>query len=133
MSGRILIADDDTSVRNTLRLALEDEGYEVETAANGKIAMRAHVRRPVDVLITDLFMPESDGFEIISSVREQSPGVRIVAISGWERSHNTDYLGAARIAGADVVLRKPFTMDELLGELRNLIPKNTAASKAPKS
>ena len=62
---RILVADDDNDVRTALRVALEGEGYEVETVRDGERAMQVHEKRPADVLITDLFMPERDGFETV--------------------------------------------------------------------
>ena len=115
---RILVADDDPDVRATLRVALELEGYEVETVSNGARAMHAHERKPADVLITDLFMPERDGFETLKYFRARSPGIWIVAISGWQRWQKADYLAVARDAGADATLRKPFTLGELLESLR---------------
>ena len=119
---RILVADDDQDVRAALRAALEVEGYEVEAVANGERAMQAHEKRPADVLITDLFMPERDGFETVKYFRARNPGMWIVAISGWKRSQKTDHLAVALQAGADVILRKPFTPGELLDKLRNQVP-----------
>ena len=119
---RILVADDDQDVRDALRVALEIEGYEVEAVPNGERAMQAHEKRPADVLITDLFMPERDGFETVKYFRERNPGMWIVAISGWKRSQKTDHLAVARHAGADVILRKPFTPGELLDKLRYYVP-----------
>src|SRR5690242_11892933 len=106
---RILVADDDQAVRVALRVALEAEGYEVETVPNGHRAIQAHEKRPADVLITDLFMPERDGLETVKSFRARSPGMRIVVISGWKRAQRVDHLGVALHAGADAILRKPFT------------------------
>src|SRR5688572_32322704 len=74
---RILVADDDQDVRVALRVALEVEGYEVEAVPNGARAMQAHERRPADVLITDLFMPECDGFETVKHFRARNPGMLI--------------------------------------------------------
>ena len=118
---RVLVADDDQDVRAALRVALEAEGYEVETVPNGERAMHAHEQRPADVLITDLFMPERDGFETVKYCRERSPDMRIVVISGWKLKQRADHLAVALHAGADVILRKPFTPDELLDALRNCV------------
>ena len=115
---RILVADDDQDVRVALRVALEVEGYEVEAVPNGARAMQAHERRPADVLITDLFMPECDGFETVKHFRARSPGMLIVVISGWQRAQRADHLPVALHAGADAILRKPFTPAELLDKLR---------------
>ena len=120
---RILVADDDQDLRAAVRAALELEGYEVEAVANGECAMQAHEKRPADVLITDLFMPERDGLETVKYFRTRSPGIWIVAISGWKRSQLTDHLAVARQAGADAILRKPFTPDELLEKLPHYVPR----------
>ncbi|MGQ0546544.1 MAG: response regulator, partial [Betaproteobacteria bacterium] len=74
---RLLIADDDADTREALRLLLEREGYEVETAADGARALAAQRSRPAQVLITDIFMPESDGLETIARFRRDYPGVKI--------------------------------------------------------
>jgi len=116
---RILVADDDKDVRTVLRVALEVEGYEVETVANGESAMRAHEERPADVLITDLFMPERDGFETVRYFRALKPGIPIVAISGWKHGQKSDHLAVALHAGADAILRKPFGLGELLEQLQH--------------
>jgi CheY-like chemotaxis protein len=120
---RILVADDDNDVRTALRVALEGEGYEVETVPDGERAMQVHEKRPADVLITDLFMPERDGFETMKYFRARKPGMQIVVISGWQRGQKTDHLAVARHAGADAVLRKPFRLGELLEQLRSWSPR----------
>lgn len=119
---RVLVADDDHDLRVALRAALELEGYEVEAVSDGERAMQAHEKRPADVLITDLFMPERDGFETLKYFRSRNPGIWIVVISGWKRAQKADHLAVALQAGADVVLRKPFTLRELLEKLRNCVP-----------
>lgn len=118
---RILVADDDKGLRTALRVALEVEGYEVETVPDGVSAMRADEKRPADVLITDLFMPEWDGFETVRYFRARKPAMPIVAISGWRAGQTADHLSVALHAGADVILRKPFEVGELLEQLRNRI------------
>lgn len=120
---RILVADDDKDVRTALRAALESEGYEVETAPDGERARQVHEERPVDVLITDLFMPERDGFETVAYFRTRKPEMQIVVISGWQRGQKADHLAVAEYAGADAVLRKPFKFKELLQQLQSWIPR----------
>ena len=124
---RILVADDDQDLRTALRVALEVEGYEVEAVPNGERAMQAHGKRPADVLITDLFMPERDGFETVEYFRARNPDMWIVVISGWKRARRADYLAVALHAGADVILRKPFTLGELLDKLQYYVPGHSAA------
>ena len=127
MVTRILVADDDQDVRAALRVALEIEGYEVEAVPNGARAMQAHEKRPADVLITDLFMPEPDGFETVKYFRARNPGMLIVVMSGWQRSQRADHLAVALHAGANAILRKPFTPTELLDKLRYAILEPSAA------
>ena len=120
---RILVADDDKDLRTVLRFALEGEGYEVEAVPDGESAVRADEKRPADVLITDLFMPERDGFETVKHFRARKPAMPIVVMSGWKRGQKTDHLAVARHAGADVILRKPFAVGELLDQLQSWIPR----------
>ena len=127
---RILVAEDDEDLRVALRGALEVEGYEVEAVPNGARAMQAHERRPADVLITDLFMPECDGFETVKHFRARNPGMLIVVISGWQRAQRAqraDHLAVALHAGADAILRKPFTPRELLDKLPYGVLEHSAA------
>jgi CheY-like chemotaxis protein len=80
--ARILIVDDNADMRLTTKLLLEMEGYEVELAANGREAIEVQRARPAQVLLTDLFMPDADGFETIERFRKEFPGIRIIAMSG---------------------------------------------------
>ena len=78
-------------------------------------------RAPPDVLITDIFMPETDGLEIIARCKNEFPSVKIVAISGGgDKVRNETYLSIAGVAGADAVLPKPFEAAALLETLRGL-------------
>lgn len=101
----------------------------MEAVPNGERAMQAHEKRPADVLITDLFMPERDWFETVKYFRARNPGMRIVVISGWKRAQRADYLAVALHAGADVILRKPFTPGELLDKLQNCVLEHSAAGQ----
>jgi DNA-binding response OmpR family regulator len=120
---RLLIADDDEDLRETLTLVFLGEGYEVEAVADGEQAALAQERRPADLLITDLFMPLRDGLETIAFFHARYPKLPIVAISGGGYTgQTTDHLTVARAAGADASFRKPFDMRELLAAVRRLTP-----------
>jgi CheY-like chemotaxis protein len=123
----ILIADDDASLRRALKLALEAAGYHVRLAAHGGEALALQRQAPADVLITDIFMPESDGFEAIDSFRMAFPATKIVAMSGGSTRTKHAYLPAAALAGADATLAKPFQVDTLLSTLRALVGAPPAA------
>ena len=120
MTKRLLVVDDDADMRLTLKLALELAGYGVEVAANGKEALEAQRRQPADVLITDIFMPDADGFEAIDAFRRQFPHTKIVVVSGGAQFSKKDYLPDAELIGVDATLQKPFDVDALLGVLRTL-------------
>src|SRR5690606_36148924 len=78
----ILIIDDDGSIRRVLRTSLERAGHTVEEAKNGAIGMALYREAPVDLVITDLFMPDQDGIETIQQLRDEFPDATILAISG---------------------------------------------------
>src|SRR5260221_10061633 len=111
---RVLVVDDNADMRLSMRLILEQAGYKVELAANGKEALEVQKVHPAQLLITDLFMPEADGFETIERFRKQYPEMRIVAISGGGKpAMRTDHLPVAREIGAHATLHKPFPVEKL--------------------
>ena len=112
----ILLVDDDDGVRAVLHKTLVAAGYEVEDAVNGDLALAAYRRQPRDLVITDLVMPEKDGLETITALRQLNPAVKIIAISGGGRTPGLGqlYLETAQAIGAGRVLAKPFTSAALL-------------------
>ena len=106
---RILLIEDEGTVRATLRLVLENAGYEVIEAENGADAVCLHERTPADVVVTDIIMPEMDGFEAIKSLHARDPMLRIVAVTGED-----SYVEVASHFGAREVLMKPFDNATLL-------------------
>jgi two-component system response regulator TrcR len=116
----VLIADDDAGLRSALKLALEANGYAVRLAANGNEALALQGKSPADVLITDIFMPESDGFEAIDGFRKAFPATKIIAMSGDAKRAKREYLQAAALIGVDATLKKPFRVGALLEVLRSL-------------
>ena len=118
--SRILLVDDNQDMRQMLKEALEIEGYLVLEAANGREALELQRRQPCRVLVTDIFMPDADGFEAIDSFRKEFPETKIVVISGDARVAKRDYLEAAKLIGADATLPKPFEPEALIQTLRAL-------------
>lgn len=108
----ILIIEDTEAVRTMLRTVLEMAGYAVTEAVDGRIGIRSFRQNPTDLVITDIYMPECDGLEVIQALRHASPAVKIVAITG--HSGEMDFLEVARKLGAMDVLHKPFTIETLL-------------------
>jgi two-component system, chemotaxis family, chemotaxis protein CheY len=116
----IILVDDDADQRRLLRLALEMAGYSVREAAHGGEALRLQRERPAPFLITDLFMPERDGFEAISAFRQEFPQTKIIAVSGGGQVAKHDYLVNASLMGVEATLQKPFAIDKLLETLQAL-------------
>jgi DNA-binding response OmpR family regulator len=117
---RIMVVDDNEDMRSMLKLCLEADGFDVDVARNGQLALERLQEQPADVVVTDLFMPDQDGIETILELRKRFPQVRIVAMSGWTSSEGSDYLRVAREIGALETLRKPFDPQELSRLLRAL-------------
>ena len=111
---RVLLIDDDESVRRLGRAVLAGAGYEVAEASDGREGVELYLRLGADVVVTDLFMPGRDGLEVIRELVAASPGVRIVAVSGGAYAGRVDLLDAARHLGAAEVLPKPYRVAELL-------------------
>jgi len=118
---RLLVVDDNEDMRQSMKRLLEHFGYEVRIASNGARALEMQATDPTEVLITDIFMPDTDGLETINHFRSSYPGVKIIAMSGGGASlREADYLSTASVAGADAVLRKPFSKESLLQALEEL-------------
>jgi CheY-like chemotaxis protein len=120
VTKRLLVVDDDADMRLTLKLALELAGYAVDVAGNGREALELQRARPCDVLITDIFMPDADGFEAIDAFRKEFPQTKIVVVSGGAQFSKRNYLPDAELIGVEGTLQKPFDVDTLLGLLRQL-------------
>jgi len=111
---RVLIVEDSAGLREIMCIGLQARGYEVEQAADGREALQLQRARPADVIVTDLFMPEMDGIETIQNVKHEFPDTPVVAISGVSTRTGADFLEVAHELGAALVLRKPFTIPELV-------------------
>jgi DNA-binding response OmpR family regulator len=118
---RILLIEDDEPLRDTLRKTFARAGYEVDDAPNGKAALQAYRRQRSDVVITDIVMPDTEGLETITELRRLAPDVKIIAISGGAIGRADDYLGMARHLGASRILAKPFSGDEILAVVAEVL------------
>lgn len=116
----ILVVDDEPMIREGLKVALELEGHKATTASDGNEALRMISEKKPDLIITDIIMPESDGIEVICSVKENNPEIKILAISGGGRISAKDHLKIAKQLGATGVLTKPFSTTDLLSEIDRL-------------
>lgn len=118
MPKRILIVDDDPIVTRLTGRALSHAGFEVLVAENGKRAMEVLAERGVDLLITDLMMPEMEGLEMIRVLHKSRPFLPIVAISG---AFGGRFLKVAVALGARAALAKPLSMAKLLETVQQLL------------
>jgi DNA-binding NtrC family response regulator len=111
---RILVVDDESSIRSALGKMLTIAGYEVILAADGAEATRLWRERGPHLVILDLFMPEKDGIETIVELLAYSPGIPIIAMSGGGASNRVDLLQDARLLGAVATIEKPFEKQDLM-------------------
>ena len=117
MAARILIVEDDDSIRETTRLVLEDEGYAVEEATTGEDGVARFEARPADCVLLDIMLPDIDGFECCRELRRRSD-VPIIMVTA--RSDTFDVVAGLE-AGADDYVTKPFEPKELTARLRALL------------
>jgi len=110
----ILIVDDEPGIRELLGIMLESSGHTVATAEDGIQAPKVMATRAIDVVITDLLMPERDGLEFITEVRKKYPSVKIIAMSGGGHIARDSYLRIAKTFGAHFLLEKPFNQSDVL-------------------
>lgn len=121
-AGRsILLVDDEAPVRQLFRAVLEEAGYLVREAPEGKTALKMLEQEAASLLITDLVMPEREGIETIMDVRQRYPATRIISVSG---AFEGRYLQMAKLLGAQQVLQKPVTAPELLAAVREVLASN---------
>lgn len=119
--ARILLIDDDLAVRTVMRLTLSHFGHTVTEARNGREGLKLFDEINVDLLITDIVMPEADGLEVLMAVAKRRPAVRVLAISGGGRQTASDHLHVATLLGATKVLAKPFSTDALLAAVNETL------------
>ncbi|HZK48621.1 MAG TPA: response regulator, partial [Thermoleophilia bacterium] len=118
--GTILLAEDNREVRALVRNVLRRAGYEVLSAADGEEAFRLGTEYPgpLDLLLTDLVMPGLRGEELYRRLSERRPGLRVLLMSGYPAD---DVVKGEIESGAVPFLAKPFTRDQLLRKVREVI------------
>jgi CheY-like chemotaxis protein len=131
---RILVIDDEKDIRVVLKEVLKRAGYEVVTAANARMGLEAIDAGDVDLVITDIIMPGMDGVATVENIRRDHPDIRIIVISGGGNVAPLDYapgaiattayLESARKAGADRTLTKPFSREDILEAVADLLSRD---------
>ncbi len=119
--ARVLIIDDDPAVRDALGKILLLDGHEVEKAADGRSALTVVAKRPPDLVITDIYMPEMDGIEFLLGLSEAAPDIPVVAVSGGAAAPAGFVLEDASQLGAVATLAKPFELDEVRAVVRDVL------------
>jgi DNA-binding response OmpR family regulator len=117
VTSRLLVVEDDERIRASMRLALEDEGWEVDEAASGEAGLELFSRQPADVVLIDIMLPGMDGFECCRALRKTS-SVPIVMVTARADTHD---VVAGLEAGADDYVTKPFVAKELAARIRALL------------
>jgi len=120
----ILIVDDDKDVRETVAATLQLENHVTLEAPDGNAALQLIQAQPVDLVVTDIFMPQMGGGEVIDRIRDEFPGVKIIAISGSSsalRSTSSSPGAGLQPLSADARLAKPFHRRELIETVQTVL------------
>ncbi|MCB2180433.1 MAG: response regulator [Desulfobulbaceae bacterium] len=111
--ANILIIDDEEQIRNLLKRVFGKLGHTVVTAENGSVGLKILHQEVFDLVVTDIFMPEKEGMETIMEIKRDFPSVKIIAMSGGDRS-GIDFLPMTKALGASNCISKPFSNEEIV-------------------
>jgi DNA-binding response OmpR family regulator len=117
----ILIVEDDKDLREMLKVSLLRKRFTVLEAENGKDAIVHFKPSVTDAVVTDLIMPEEDGLKVIMKLRELKPSLKIIAISGGGKAGPGSYLNLAKALGADAIYSKPFSINDMISRIEELL------------
>jgi len=124
--ARVLIIDDDASIRESHAAALRANGYEVDVAENGKEAIKKSKARLYNLALVDLCLPDMNGIELLTAMREAVPKMAKIIITGYPSLDNAI---EAVNRGADGYIVKPYTMEDLLRKIKEQLQKQQEAKK----
>jgi CheY-like chemotaxis protein len=117
----VLIVEDDKELMEMIRISLTRRKLTVIEAINGKEAIIHFKPSITDLVVTDLIMPEEDGLKVIMKLKELKPSLKIIAISGGGKAGPGSYLNLAKALGADAIYSKPFSINELISKIEELL------------
>ena len=120
----ILIIEDYEEIRTSLRDILTIEGYKVLEASDGAKGLAICRDNPVDVIVTDILMPNKEGIETIFELRRDYPNIKIIAISGGGCISSKDCLAMAKRVGASHAFQKPLKINEIINAVQQLCQEN---------
>jgi two-component system response regulator HydG len=124
---RILVVDDEPSARSGLEKLLRQEGYAVESAADGASALASFADKPADVVVTDLKMPRMDGMELLAKLREQDEEIPVIVVTAF--GDVSSAVGAMRAGAADY-LTKPVDFDALMVSIERVLERRDLRAEA---
>ena len=119
--SRILLVDDNLDLLDAMQIPLERAGHHALVAANGQDALALIRGNRIDLVITDIYMPEKEGLETILELRQLFPEVKIIAMSGGGQTQGRSNLFMAEQFGAAMTLKKPFSATELVMAVRTVL------------
>jgi len=126
MKMKILVIDDEPVILNSCRKVLEQDGFDVYLVPSADEALKAMKKEVFDLLLVDVKMPKHDGIYLMQKVKEKWPDVPIIVMSGYP---TPDTITDGAKMGADAFIAKPFTPDELLETIRQVIQKEEGNGK----
>jgi DNA-binding NtrC family response regulator len=117
---RILIIDDDENIRKVLATILEEEGYDIDTAETAKKAIEKTKKKFYNLALIDIRLPDMEGIELLTKMRETTPRMRKIIITGYPTIQNTM---EALNRGADAYILKPFDVEKALDTIKDQLAK----------
>ena len=117
----VLLVEDNKELREMLKMSLLRRSFTVLEAENGKDAITHFKPFITDLVVTDLIMPEEDGLKVVIKLRELKPSIKIIAISGGGKVGPGSYLNLAKALGADAIYSKPFSINDLIAKIEQLL------------
>jgi DNA-binding response OmpR family regulator len=126
MAGVLLVEDDD-ELREMICLSLTRRKFTVIEAVNGKEAIMHFKPSITDIVVTDIIMPDEDGLKVIMKLREIKPSLKVIAISGGGKAGPGSYLNLAKALGADAIFSKPFSINDLVTKIEDLLSSTSNA------
>jgi DNA-binding response OmpR family regulator len=124
----ILVVDDEAPIRDLILKVLQRAGYRVLLASDGQAAKQHIEQSEIGLVISDLYMPQMDGLELVMHLRDQSRAIPVIAMSGAMFGRDEDVLRTARLLGAALTLPKPFIIEELLAAVNQFVSAPTRKS-----
>ena len=122
--ARILVVDDDESIRRTITSILEEKGYTVDTAENGKEAIRKSKTKFYNLALIDIRLPDMEGTKLLTAMKETTPKMVKLIVTGYPSLHNAV---EAVNSGADAYVLKPFNVEKTLKTIEEQLEKQKGA------